>query len=98
MKFTIQAMLKQDSQKARAVQARFKTLTSRERDVLTSCLEEPGLTIEGRAEHLGISKHTMARHLEKIYKKVGVIKVEEMISVYLESKAIGLFCEMLSGR
>ncbi len=45
-------------------------LTSRERDVLR--LIARGCTYAGAAERLGLSAHTVASHVKKIYRKLGV--------------------------
>lgn len=45
-------------------------LTSRERDVLR--LIARGYTYAGAAERLGLSAHTVASHVKKIYRKLGV--------------------------
>jgi DNA-binding CsgD family transcriptional regulator len=45
-------------------------LTSRERDVLR--LVARGHTYAGAAERLGLSTHTVASHIKKIYRKLGV--------------------------
>jgi len=45
-------------------------LTSRERDVLR--LVARGYTYAGAAERLGLSAHTVASHIKKIYRKLGV--------------------------
>jgi DNA-binding CsgD family transcriptional regulator len=45
-------------------------LTSRERDVLR--LVARGHTYAGAAERLGLSAHTVASHIKKIYRKLGV--------------------------
>jgi DNA-binding CsgD family transcriptional regulator len=44
-------------------------LTSRERDVLR--LVARGYTYAGAAERLGLSAHTVASHIKKIYRKLG---------------------------
>jgi DNA-binding NarL/FixJ family response regulator len=45
-------------------------LSSRERDVLR--LIARGYTYLGAAERLGLSAHTVASHVKKIYRKLGV--------------------------
>lgn len=45
-------------------------LTSRERDVLR--LIARGYTYASAAERLGLSAHTVASHIKKIYRKLGV--------------------------
>ena len=45
-------------------------LTSRERDVLR--LIARGYTYAGTAQRLGLSAHTVASHIKKIYRKLGV--------------------------
>jgi DNA-binding CsgD family transcriptional regulator len=45
-------------------------LTSRERDVLR--LVARGHTYASAAERLGLSTHTVASHIKKIYRKLGV--------------------------
>lgn len=45
-------------------------LTSREIDVLR--LIARGFTYAGAAERLGLSAHTVASHVKKIYRKLGV--------------------------
>ncbi len=57
---------------------RFKTLSSREKDV--AFLVSDGLTTKAIAERLGISEWTVYEHKSEIYKKLGSKNIKPLMS------------------
>ena len=55
-------------------------LTSRQKEIIQSLADNPGLSHVQIAEQLGISDHTFSNHLRKIYEKLEATnKLEALI-------------------
>jgi len=60
------------SQEADPDQARIRSLTAREREIVALAADHPGTSGKSLASMLNLSQHTLRNHLTSIYEKLGV--------------------------
>jgi len=67
--------------------SRFVTLSHTQRKILR--IMSRGFTVDGIAEELGISRHTVRTHYRTIYKRLGVTCREEVFALILKHMMSG---------
>lgn len=83
------------SQEADPDQARIKSLTAKEREIVAIAAEHPGASAKLLAPMLNISQHTLRNHLTSIYEKLGV---RNHTAMYAFAQKHGLTSDSLAPR